>query len=75
MLSGSPTILLLEKNIFKLLNPKFTILIRELIKSKILFYNAFDASKHINNVIDNPYTWFNSRSTRRTRKNYLKLAF
>ena len=37
MLSGSPTILLLEKNIFKLLNPKFTILIRELIKSKILF--------------------------------------
>ena len=67
MLSGSPTILLLEKNIFKLLNPKFTILIRELIKSKILFYNA-NASKHINNVIDNPYTWFNSKH-KETRKN------
>ena len=75
MLSGVPTILLLDKNIFDLLNPKFTILIRELIKSKILFYNSFDASKHINKIINNPYAWYNLENVKKTRMKYLKLSF
>tara|TARA_B100000886_G_C20408698_1_gene485993 strand:- start:864 stop:1964 length:1101 start_codon:yes stop_codon:yes gene_type:complete len=75
MLSGVPTILLLDKNIFDLLNPKFTMLIRELIQSKILFYNSFDASKHINKIIDNPYAWYNLENVKKTRMKYLKLSF
>ena len=75
MLSGAPTILLLNKNILELLNPKFTILIRQLIKSKILFSNSLDASRHINKIIDNPYEWFNSKVVKKTRMKYLKLAF
>jgi len=75
MLSGVPTILLLDKNIFDLLNPKFTMLIRELVKSKILFYNSFDASKHINKIIDNPYAWYNLENVKKTRMKYLKLSF
>ena len=75
MLSGVPTILLIDKNILELLNPKFTVLIKELIKSKILFCDYYNASKHINKIADNPYEWYNLENVKKTRMKFLKLSF
>ena len=75
MLSGVPTILILDIGVFNLLNSKFRNLINKLLKSKILFYNSNEAAKHINKIIDNPSKWYNSNDVKKTRMEYLKLAF
>ena len=75
MLSGVPTILILDKSMFKFLNPKFRNLINKLLRSKILFYNSSEAAKHINNVIDNPLKWYNSIYVKKIRMEYLKITF
>ena len=36
---------------------------------------SFDASKHINKIVDNPYEWYNLENVKKTRMKYLKLSF
>ena len=75
MLSGVPTILILDSNISNLLNPKFKKIIKSLIKSKILFINSTEAATHINKISENPIKWYDSKNVKKVREEYLKIAF
>ena len=75
MLSGVPTILILDSNISNLLNPKFKKIIKSLIKSKILFINSTEAATHINKISENPIKWYDSKNVKKAREEYLKIAF
>ena len=74
MLSGAPTILLLNmKN--NSMHPKVKKIVKDLIKVKILFIDPIKAAKHFENVIDDPQIWYNSRDVKEVRKKFLKNAF
>lgn len=75
MLSGVPTILILDLNIYNLLHSKFRNLIKHLLNSKIIFFNSAEAATHINKISENPMTWYNEKNTKKARKEYLKIAF
>ncbi len=75
MLSGVPTILILNLELFKLLNPKFKGIIKKLLKSKMLFINSFKAANHLNRISNDPLKWYNSKKVREVRMEYLKLTF
>ena len=74
MLSGTPTILLMNMKNFSM-HPKVKKIFRELVKAKIIFTEPSRASKHVNEIINDPLKWYNSKKIQNIRNNFLKSAF
>ena len=57
---GTPTVILFHRKILNM-DPKLSKLLNLFIKNKIFFDNPYAASKHINEIWDNPLDWWNSK--------------
>ena len=69
MLTG-PTILLYKFN-SDLIDEKFQKIFNELVKHKIAFSNAEEASLHINKIWDNVDEWWNSKYVKSTVSDFM----
>lgn len=73
MLSGTPTILLLNTKNFTF-HPKIKKILIDLKRAKLLFFDPVDAAKHVNKIIKDPYSWYYSTQVEKIRKKYLNFS-
>ena len=71
--SSIPTVLIFNKKHY-IFHGKVNNLIKKLVQSKIIFYDATIAAKHINNIWKDPQVWFNSKNVKKVRDLFLKEA-
>jgi len=73
MYSEVPTILFFNKDHY-IFHDKFSKLIQQLVKNKIIFYDPRLAAIHLNAIWKNPYDWYNSYEVKKVRNLFLKDA-
>lgn len=73
MYSEVPTILFFNKDHY-IFHDKFSKLIQQLVKNKIIFYDPRLAAIHLNEIWKNPYDWYNSYEVKKVRNLFLKDA-
>ena len=73
MASNNPTIMFYNKKFFER-NPMFHDLIGDLVRANIIFFNAEDASKHLNNIWHDIDSWWKSETVLEARLKFRRNA-
>jgi len=67
MVSGKPVVLLISLSYWEL-DSSFNTVLTTLSEANILFWNVETAAAHINEVYDNPLSWWNSTKVVQARE-------
>ena len=58
-----------------LLNPKYSDFFDDLISAKIIHTNPVNAARHLENIYNNPQTWWQTKEVQNLKDRWLKRNF